>query len=66
MLQRKNDGGKIMEKYIYDEKNGLHYKLVGDYYLPRLEAPGALKSAFGATNAEYISASTTRRFTPQC
>ena len=55
-----------MEKYIYDEKNGLHYKLVGDYYLPRLEAPGALKSAFGATNAEYISASTTRRFTPQC
>lgn len=30
-----------MEKYIYDEKNGLHYKLVGDYYLPCLEAPGA-------------------------
>lgn len=28
-----------MEKYIYDEKNGLHYKLVGDYYLPCLEAP---------------------------
>ena len=25
-----------MEKYIYDEKNGLHYKLVGDYYLPCL------------------------------
>ena len=30
-----------MEKYIYDEKNGLHYKLVGDYYLPCLEAPEA-------------------------
>ena len=28
-----------MEKYIYDKKNGLHYKLVGDYYLPCLEAP---------------------------
>lgn len=28
-----------MEKYIYDEKNGLHYKLVGDCYLPCLEAP---------------------------
>ena len=28
-----------MEKYIYDEKNGLHYKLVGDYYLPLLTAP---------------------------
>ena len=30
-----------MEKYIYDEKSGLHYKLVGDYYLPCLEAPEA-------------------------
>lgn len=30
-----------MEKYIYDEKNGLYYKLVGDYYLPCLEAPEA-------------------------
>lgn len=28
-----------MEKYIFDEKNELHYKLVGDYYLPCLEAP---------------------------
>ena len=25
-----------MEKYIYDEKNGLYYELVGDYYLPYL------------------------------
>ena len=31
-----------MEKYIYDEKNGLYYELVGDYYRPLLtvlEAP---------------------------
>ena len=31
-----------MEKYIYDEQNGLRYELVGDYYLPLLtilEAP---------------------------
>lgn len=28
-----------MDKYIYDEKNGLHYELVGDYYLPCLKAP---------------------------
>lgn len=28
-----------MEKYIYDEKNGLHYELVGDYYLPCLTTP---------------------------
>ena len=27
-----------MEKYIFDEKNGLHYELVGDYYLPCLVA----------------------------
>ena len=25
-----------MEKYIYDKNNGLHYELVGDYYLPCL------------------------------
>ena len=28
-----------MEKYIYDEKNGLHYEFVGDYYLPLLTVP---------------------------
>ena len=28
-----------MEKYIYNEQNGLHYELVGDYYLPCLVAP---------------------------
>ena len=25
-----------MEKYIYDEKNGLWYELQGDYYIPCL------------------------------
>ena len=28
-----------MEKYIYNEKNGLHYELIGDYYYPCLTAP---------------------------
>ena len=28
-----------MEKYIYNEQNGLHYELVGDYYLPCLVTP---------------------------
>lgn len=28
-----------MEKYIYNEQNGLHYELVGDYYLPLLTVP---------------------------
>ncbi len=28
-----------MEKYIYNEKNGLWYELQGDYYLPYLKLP---------------------------
>ena len=28
-----------MKKQIYDEKNGLWYELVGDYYLPCLKLP---------------------------
>lgn len=28
-----------MEKYIYNEKNGLWYELQGDYYIPCLELP---------------------------
>ena len=28
-----------MDKYIYDEKNGLSYELQGDYYLPCLKLP---------------------------
>ena len=28
-----------MEKYIYDEKNGLWFELQGDYYLPCLNCP---------------------------
>ena len=26
-----------MDKYIYDEKNGLWYELQGDYYIPCLK-----------------------------
>ncbi|MBQ7670024.1 MAG: TnpV protein [Clostridia bacterium] len=28
-----------MDSYITDERNGLNYKLVGDYYLPMINAP---------------------------
>ncbi|TCL43756.1 hypothetical protein EDD78_10494 [Harryflintia acetispora] len=28
-----------MEKYIYDENNGLWYELQGDYYIPCLVLP---------------------------
>ena len=29
----------IVEKYIYNEQNGLWYELQGDYYIPCLELP---------------------------
>lgn len=28
-----------MDKYIYDESNGLWYELQGDYYIPCLTLP---------------------------
>ena len=28
-----------LKKHIYDESNGLHYTLVGDYYIPDLKLP---------------------------
>ena len=28
-----------MEDIIYDPKTGLHYKLIGDYYIPLVKAP---------------------------
>ncbi len=28
-----------LKKHIRDERNGLHYTLVGDYYLPELQLP---------------------------
>ena len=28
-----------LKKYIYDEKNGLHYTLNGDYYILDLKLP---------------------------
>ena len=36
-----------MEKYIYDNSNGLWYELLGDYYLPCLVIPGEEIHAIG-------------------
>ena len=36
-----------MEKQIYDEKNGLWYKLNGDYYLPCLTLPKEERRSIG-------------------
>lgn len=36
-----------MDKYIYDENNGLWYELQGDYYLPCLTLPPEEKKPIG-------------------
>ena len=45
-----------MEKYIYDEKNGLHYELVGDYYLPCLtiDEPEQPISIWGQRRSHFL------------
>ena len=44
-----------MEKIIHDEKNGLDYELVGDYYLPCLNAPESPKvGRFGVMYHDYL------------
>lgn len=46
---------KELEKYIIDEKNGLKYELVGDYYYPCLKAPEAPKvGRFGMMYHDYM------------
>ena len=46
---------KELEKYIIDEKIGLKYELVGDYYYPCLEAPEAPKvGRFGMMYHNYL------------
>lgn len=36
-----------MEKYIYDEQNGLSYRVVGDYYLPDILPPQEAPPTYG-------------------
>ncbi len=44
-----------MEQIIHDEKNGLDYQLVGDYYLPMLKAPETPQiGRFGRMHYDYI------------
>ncbi len=46
---------KELKKYIIDEKTGLKYELVGDYYYPCLEAPEAPKvGRFGMMYHDYL------------
>lgn len=46
-----------MEKYIYDENNGLWYELEGDYYIPCLKFPDEEQveiGVWGQRHLEYI------------
>ena len=44
-----------MKKFIHDDKNGLDYELVGDYYLPCLKAPELPKvGRFGLIYLDYL------------
>ena len=46
-----------MEKYIYDESNGLWYELLGDYYIPCLKLPDEEQveiGVWGQRQFEYI------------
>ena len=44
-----------MERFIHDEKNGLDYVLVGDYYYPCLKVPESPKvGRFGMMYHDYL------------
>ena len=44
-----------MDSYITDERNGLNYKLVGDYYLPMIKAPETPKiGIWGQRHYQYL------------
>ena len=46
---------KELKKYITDEKTGLRYELVGDYYYPCLKAPEMPKVVrFGMMYHDYL------------
>lgn len=44
----------IMEKVIYDEKNGLWYELQGDYYIPCLKLPDEEQQPIGIWGQRHL------------
>ena len=43
-----------MEKYIFDERNGLWYELQGDYYLPCLRLPEEEQQSIGIWGQRHL------------
>ena len=44
-----------MEKYIFDERNGLWYELQGDYYLPCLKLPDEEQVHIGIWGQRHLN-----------
>lgn len=47
---------KTLKKHIYDEKNGLDYILIGDYYFPDLRLPEEVRpiGRWGRIHKDYL------------
>ncbi len=43
-----------MDKYIYDDKNGLWYELEGDYYIPCLILPAEKEQPIGLWGQRHL------------
>lgn len=43
-----------MDKYIYDDKNGLWYELQGDYYIPSLILPAEKEQPIGLWGQRHL------------
>ena len=43
-----------MDKYIYDDKNGLWYELQGDYYIPCLTLPDKKEQPIGVWGERHL------------
>ena len=54
MIVENIQGGLIMEKYIFDEKNGLWYELQDDYYLPCLKLPEEEQQPVGIWGQRHL------------
>ena len=55
---------KTLKKHIYDEKNGLDYILIGDYYFPDLRLPEEARpiGRWGRMHREYLQQYHTARY----
>ena len=55
---------QALKKHIYDEKNGLDYILIGDYYFPVLRLPEETRpiGRWGRMHREYLEQYYTARY----